>query len=147
MNRLRIFVLATFFASCGGNKGDTSSMVTSDSTDVKRVLYEQVMDIHDEVMPKIGDIEKFKQRLKDQIAKAPNMVPETRKQLERRISNLDSVGKMMWNWMHEFNMPADSVDAETYREYMEGQMEKVKKVREAMLEIIASESDSTKRVN
>lgn len=110
-----------------------------DSTDVNQVLYDQVMDIHDEVMPKMSDIEALKKKLKDQIASSPDLVIEERKKLERRIANLDSVGRMMWDWMHQFSPPADSLGEEAYREYMESQMEKVKKVREAMLEIITTE--------
>jgi regulator of replication initiation timing len=139
MNRIPILVLATLLAGCGGPPRDSTSTTPSDTTDVNQVLYDQVMDIHDEVMPKMNDIEAFKKKLKDQIAASPNLVPEERKKLERRISNLDSVGHMMMDWMHHFEPPADSLGAEAYREYMEAQMEKVKKVREAMLEIIKSE--------
>jgi regulator of replication initiation timing len=139
MNRFAILIFATLLASCGGPPRDSTATTPSDSTDVNQVLYDQVMDIHDEVMPKMNDIEALKKKLKDQIAASPDLVVEERKKLERRIANLDSVGHMMWDWMHQFSPPADSLGAEVYREYMEGQMEKVKKVREAMLEIINSE--------
>lgn len=139
MNRILFLVLATLLAGCGNPPRDSTTTPQGDSTDVNQVLYDQVMDIHDEVMPKMNDIEAYKKKLKDQIATGPDLVPEERKKLERRISNLDSVGRMMMDWMHHFDPPADSLGAEAYREYMEAQMEKVKKVREAMLEIINSE--------
>ncbi len=139
MNRFPILLFAALLASCGSPPRDSTTSPPGDSTDINLVLYDQVMDIHDEVMPKMNDIEALKKKLKDQIAASPDLIPEERKKLERRISNLDSVGHMMMDWMHHFDPPADSLGAEAYREYMEGQMEKVKKVREAMLEIIKSE--------
>ncbi len=139
MNRILLLSLVTLLAACGGKRADTSLTVTVDSTDVNQILYDQVMDVHDEVMPKMNDIEAFKKKLKDQIAASPNLVPEERKKLEQRISNLDSVGHMMMDWMHKFSPPADSLGVEVYREYLEAELEKIRKVREAMLEIITTE--------
>jgi anti-sigma-K factor RskA len=92
-------------------------------------------------MPKTQDLHNLKTRLQEQIAAAPGMVAEERQKLERRIARLDSVDKMMMDWMHHFNLP-DSMTDEAKREYLESQMEKVKQVREAILEAIASEKGS-----
>lgn len=133
-------LLALTILSCGRPSGENQSDGSgSDSTDANKVLYDQVMDIHDEVMPQMEDIEALKRKLKDQIAATPDMVEEERKKLEQRISNLDSVGQMMWDWMHQWQPVADSLDAESVREYLESEMEKIKRVREAMLGIIEEE--------
>ncbi len=99
-------------------------------------LYNQVMDVHDEVMPKMGDIYKLKKELQEQIAKSPDMVVERKQQLEQIISNLDSASNAMMEWMHKFNPLPDSVDQEQAREYLESEMERVKKVRDLMNETI-----------
>lgn len=126
--------------SCGRPSGENQAdNAGADSTDANKVLYDQVMEIHDEVMPQMEDIEAFKRKLKDQIAASPTMIEEERKKLEKRISNLDSVGQMMWDWMHQWQPVADSLDAESAREYLESEMEKIKRVRDAMLGIIEEE--------
>jgi regulator of replication initiation timing len=126
--------------SCGRPSGeDQTTTSEADSTDVNRVLYDQVMDIHDEVMPRMEDIEALKRKLKDQIAASPTLVEEERRKLERRIANLDSVGQLMWDWMHEFSPLPDSLGQEAAREYYESELERIKQVREAMLGILEEE--------
>jgi len=141
----RILLLAVSMAiiNCG-KPSDKQGTDTSDadSTNTTQVLYDQVMDIHDEVMPKMEDIYALKKKLQDQIAATPDMVEEQRQAIERRIARLDSVGNLMMDWMHYFSPLPDSVDQESARDYLESEMEKIRQVREAMLEVIASEKSS-----
>ena len=97
------------------------------------------MDIHDEVMPRMEDIYSLKKKLQDEIAASPDMAAEERVNLENRIANLDSVSNMMMDWMHRFSPLPDTVSQEAAREYLESEMDKIRKVREAMLEIIEAE--------
>ena len=100
------------------------------------------MDIHDEVMPKMQDLYMLKKGLQDKIAATPGMSSEEKQNLEKRILVLDSVNQLMMDWMHKFSPRSDSTDQEAAREYLESEMEKIRKVREAMLEAIASEKGS-----
>ena len=102
----------------------------SESGSANQVLYDQVMEIHDEVMPKIGDIYKLRQELLEKIANSPDMVVEKKKELEAIISNLDSTNNAMMDWMHNFNPLSDSVDQEKARAYLETEIERIKKVRD-----------------
>jgi len=98
-----------------------------------QALYNQMMEVHDEVMPKMDDIMRLKRELQEQIAKTPDMVIERKQQLEAVVSNLDSASNAMMSWMHrihEFDPLADSVDQEKAREYLESEMEEIKKVKE-----------------
>lgn len=104
-----------------------------------QALYNQMMDVHDEVMPKMDDIMKLKRELQEQIANTPDMMVERKQELERVISNLDSASTSMMNWMHrihEFDPLADSVDQEKAREYLESEMEEIRKVKELINESI-----------
>ena len=82
----------------------------------------------------------LKKKLQDEIAATPDMVIEKRKNLERRIANLDSVRQLMMKWMHEFNPLPDTVDQETRRAYLELEMERIRKVKAAILEAIQQEN-------
>ncbi len=137
------FLVSLAILSCGKPSGDQSTSTSDmDTTSTNQALYDQVMDIHDEVMPKMEDIYTLKKKLQDQIAATPDMVVEEKQALEKRIARLDSVGNLMMDWMHKFSPVADTVDQEVAREYLESEMEKIRRVREAMLEAIESEKGS-----
>src|SRR6478735_8150516 len=84
----------------------------------EKSLYDQVMDIHDEVMPKMNDIHKMKKALKDSIANTPDMPEETKLKFGQTILRLDSAGNSMMVWMREFN-PPEASDKEAFNKYME----------------------------
>lgn len=113
---------------------DEGNATESDSTNT--ILYNQVMDIHDEVMPKMEDLYNLKKDLQGKLATAST---GDEKSIKQRIVEIDSASKMMEDWMHEFNPPADTTDQEQIRAYLEGEMEKVKRVREAMTNALRTE--------
>jgi HEPN domain-containing protein len=139
---LSIFSILLVSASCG-NKSEHDghdhgdAVTTGNATDA---LYDEVMKVHDEVMPKMEDIYKLQQELKKQIADSPTMVDEKRKKIEDKIAHLEEASKSMMVWMREFNPPADSLGEETMREYLESEMEKVKKVKEIVNEVLKPEN-------
>jgi len=100
------------------------------SNNPNQALYEEVMAVHDEVMPKTGEIYQLKKDLQDKIAKTPDLVADKKKQLDQIIAELDSADHSMMDWMHKFNPLPDSANQEKAREYLEDEMEKIKKVRE-----------------
>lgn len=133
-----LLLVLVIFASLSCSKpGDHSSMNHDTAQNMEegpnQALYNQMMDIHDEVMPSMGEIMSLKRKLQEQIAKSPDMVVERKQELENIISNLDSASNSMMRWMHrihEFSPLADSVDQEKAREYLESEMEEIKKVKE-----------------
>ncbi len=129
-------ILLLNLMACG--KGGEHHAHEDASTDggPNQALYDQVMDVHDEVMPKVGEIMKLKRELQEKIATSPDMVAERKAELEQIISNLDSASQAMMNWMHEFNPLPDTVDQEKAREYLESEMERIRKVKTLMLESI-----------
>lgn len=131
---LSLVVMTLLLTGCNKNQSATSETDTSDNPN--QVLYDQVMDVHDEVMPQMDEIMKLKRSLQEQIANTPDMVVERKEQLEKIISNLDSASNSMMDWMHKFNPLPDSVDQELAREYLEGEMEKIRNVKTLMLESI-----------
>ena len=135
-----LLVLPAFLVliSCGKTNDHAGHTESGDgnSGDANRALYDQVMDIHDEVMPKMEDIYKIKRELLEKIANTPGMAEEKKKELERIISNLDSTNSAMMDWMHNFNPLPDSVDQEKAREYLETEIERIKKVRDLTKEAL-----------
>lgn len=100
------------------------------------LLYNEVMKVHDEVMPKIEDIYRKKEALKDQIANNPNMPEERKKAIDATIARLDSAAEGMMAWMRKFNPLPDSAGEEKARAYLEDEMERIRKVREDILDAL-----------
>jgi regulator of replication initiation timing len=117
-------VMLSLVWGCGEKKQDNQA------------LYDEVMKVHDEVMPKMDDIYKLKQELKKHISDNPNLVDEKRKTIEATILKLDSASEAMMVWMRNFNPLPDSLGEERAREYLEDQQEKIKSVKEEMLDAI-----------
>jgi len=151
-NLLLLLLLAMFSLVSCTKSGDHSGMNhDSDQTQEEgpnQALYNQMMDVHDEVMPKLDDLERLKRELKEDIANSPDMVIERKQELEAIISNLDSASSAMMNWMHrihEFDPLADSVDQEKAREYLETEMEEIRKVKDLINgSIEKAKSEATK---
>jgi hypothetical protein len=113
---------------------DENNPEASDVTDVSanELLYNEVMKIHDEVMPKMDDIYRKKKELQKKLDE-PQLSAEQKAQVQSRIAKLDSASEGMMVWMRKFTPISDSEGEEKAREYLEGEMDKVKKVREDIL--------------
>lgn len=144
---LRIFVLASLLISwsckekSNEHEGHDHQHEATDAVEVSenQVLYNEVMKIHDEVMPKMQDIYNRKQAIKEKLKTA---TAEQQKALELQIAKLDSAENGMMVWMREFNPIPDSAGEEKAREYLEGEIEKVKEMREDVLNALKETEDT-----
>ena len=130
--KIYLFIALILFAGCGksGQKDLQGNQDEATSDNPNQALYDQVMDIHNEVMPKSDEIYQLKKELKDKISNTTNLESERKKQLERIINELDSADRSMMDWMHKFQPLPDSANQELAREYLENEMERIKTVRE-----------------
>jgi hypothetical protein len=101
-----------------------------------KALYDEVMNVHDEVMPKMNDIYKLKEELKKRLANSPDISEEKRQHIQNTILRLDSANESMMVWMRNFNPIPDSLGEEKAREYLEQEKEKVGKVKKDVLKAI-----------
>lgn len=142
-NRLLFFVVACIAISCGQRTENHQHENISDplETEGNQALYDEVMRIHDEVMPRMNEIFRKKEELKNKIAGTPGMADSERQVIEDDIARLDSAHNGMMVWMREFNPLPDSLGEEKAREYLENEMEKIKKVREDINEVLAPKTN------
>ncbi|MBS1491024.1 MAG: hypothetical protein JSS93_10885 [Bacteroidetes bacterium] len=122
-------VLILFMLSACGKSDKNQEKQNTESTDTNQALYEQVMDVHDEVMPKVEQLYSLKKELQEKL-KTKDLPDDVKKQIDLAIHGLDSADRAMMNWMHHFNPLPDSANREAAREYLEDEMEKIKNVRE-----------------
>lgn len=141
-NLLRLLILGLVLAACGQKSHDHAHMHDADAADTladggNSALGDEVMKVHDEVMPKLDDIYKLKEQLKNKIAETPAMADAKKKEIEAVILKLDSASEGMMVWMRHFDPMGDSLSVEQKREYLENEMEKVRKVREDIYEALS----------
>ncbi|MCU0382966.1 MAG: hypothetical protein MUF68_02765 [Cyclobacteriaceae bacterium] len=99
-------------------------------------LFEAVMKIHDEVMPKMNDLYAMKDSLNKVIATLPAKAKTEKEKLEAEIKRIEDASESMMVWMREFNPPADSAGIEKVTEYLNNEMKKVQQVKENILEVV-----------
>jgi len=97
-------------------------------------LYEEVMAVHDEVMPKMDDLYKLKRALKEKVA-SDSLEEAEKANLVQAIAKIDSASEGMMGWMREFDPPKEVTEDEL-RSYLEAEMKKVVKVKQDMLSAI-----------
>jgi hypothetical protein len=99
-------------------------------------LYDEVMKVHDEVMPKMNDVHSAKMALKEKLETISDSTSAEKSEIEGKIARLDSASEGMMVWMRQFNPMPDSVGEDKAREYLEAEMIKVKKVRDDILQAL-----------
>ena len=114
-------LLLLIFASCGEKKDNT-----------QKELLDKVLAVHDEVMPKMGDIMKYKKELNAKIdALIEAGSEENANQIDtfkKAIEDLDNSHDGMMNWMHGFDRNFDSEVQEEVIAYLKDQMTKIETV-------------------
>lgn len=106
-----------------------------------QALYDEVMKVHDEVMPKMNDIYKLKEGLKKQIVDTTAVPEENRRAIESAILKLDAASESMMVWMRSFNPLPDSLGEDKARQYLEQEREKIDRVKQEMLNAIDEAND------
>jgi hypothetical protein len=119
-----------------GHEGHDAEAQDKTEISANEALYNEVMKIHDEVMPKMNDIHKLKMSIREKIEKNPKLPQADRIKLDAMYAKLDSANDGMMVWMREFRPMPDSVGEEKAKLYLENEMERVKKVRQNMLNAI-----------
>jgi hypothetical protein len=95
-------------------------------------LMQSVMAVHDEVMPKMGDIMKYKKQIGEKIHELQAVGDSTNREaiskLQKVSDNLDSSHEQMMNWMHEFNGDFEGMKEEDVIKYLNDEKAKIEQV-------------------
>lgn len=120
-NFLISFIIITFF-SCSSQKTEQEN------------LHENIIAIHNEVMPKMETIAELSKKLKEKEVqlegKAENK--EDLASIKKSINNLNDASKGMMNWMHGYNSQYDTLPIEISIKYLKEEKLKIEKVKAEM---------------
>ncbi|WP_106133827.1 hypothetical protein [Mongoliibacter ruber] len=110
------------------------SFSCSQSDNSTEELRDEVIAIHDEVMPKMGELKSMR---KDILKISENLQQEDSLGNTEKIQELESLAERMdqafdgmFVWMRQYKPAAEEVSDEDYREYLIGQKEMVEKVNQ-----------------
>lgn len=121
--RLPIYflLLSVLLYSCKGDKSKHSSALPFDNpTEAEAKLYASCIAIHDEVMPRMGELTQLRTQLKEIKSAIPDAIEneDQLKLINGRLSDLNKAENMMFDWMARFaevkNLERAKVDPELY---------------------------------
>lgn len=142
--KLSIQVLALssllFAGACSQKSGEHEHDThdTHTHSGPNQALYDEVMDVHDEVMPKMNDLHKAKTSLKTRL-ESPELSENEKTEINEKIARIDSASEGMMVWMRQFNPLPESADPDSARQYLENELKKVKQIKEDILSALQPE--------
>ena len=113
-------------------------------------LYKQVIAGHDEAMAKMGKIRGFQSTVKDQLDSLKKLPSGKLKEglladYKLLAAQLDTAYVGMNNWMEHFNPDSAKEDATKRIEYLQSELSKVSKVKEAIVSGLATADSVLKK--
>ncbi len=120
-NSLSLLLLSIVFIgwSCGQK-----------SAEGNQALYDSVMQVHDEVMPKMDALYNLARKLRDKAANTPDLSEAEQETLTDAALEVEIAQEGMMAWMRNFDPIPDTEGEDKARAYLEDQMEKIEKVRD-----------------
>jgi len=95
-------------------------------------LMEGVMAVHDEVMPKMGDIMKYKKQISEKMqelqAAGADANQDAISKLQKVSDDLDASHEQMMNWMHGFHTDFEGMKEEDIIKYLQDEKDKIEQV-------------------
>jgi thioredoxin-related protein len=135
MRTLAIFLLAIsiVFSACdSGNQTAENSEMLKNQADS---LLKKVMDAHDEVMPQTLVLEKLKKNINARLDSVEvDSISST--EYNALIGKIDSAIIGMRDWMHDFEIPADTVSVRKMVDYYLEEINKMEKVKKLTFEVL-----------
>lgn len=139
-----VFVLLLFLgltSACGdsGQEASSDSKFSEEQLGEQQKLWDELMAVHDEVMPKISNIHKITRQLRNHQETTSGLAADTNQQIEKIVKQLDDADESMFSWMSDLRQLKPLRDTEKHADivkYLKAEQEKMDKVRDDMLNSI-----------
>jgi len=107
---------------------------SGDKVDENQVLKDEVIAIHDEVMPYMGDLKTLRKKIneKSELLEVQDSIGNSEKVLELKLlaKDLDDAFEGMFVWMRQFKNSYEEMSKEEIKSYLQEQKVLVSKVRD-----------------
>jgi len=115
-------LLSTGLFACG-NEGNGNA-VNNESRDpviaAIEVLDKEIIDAHDEVMPKMALLNNTRKKLLKH-GEDNNLSDDHRQELMRVVAHLEEADSLMWDWMHNYSRPDYKGNLDSVKNYLENE--------------------------
>ena len=132
-----LLALGLFWACNGSStKSNSDNKFSEEELKEQQVLWDELMVVHDEVMPKISNIHKLGRQLKN-YSETKQGVPEIiSERVKATVTFLDEADESMFSWMNNLRQLKPLQDTEKHEDiliYLRAEQERMAKVKEVML--------------
>lgn len=138
MKSVFLLVALVVIAACGGSGESSTQDEQQDELQSWQVLEQEVMEIHDEVMPKMGDMNNMRKKLLE-INASRELADSTRAAVIKTIQDLETADSLMWQWMYDYSRPSGDSPADALQ-YLEKEKVRVTRVKDAINSSMAEAS-------
>jgi len=128
MNKLTLLLLVLLlFGACESKKTEEQDTESEQSK-----MYQEVIDIHDKVMPRLQDISIMLENLESRIDSLDQVSgsEEDLAVLRQQMIELDEADESMMNWMRQFQATYDGWDEQKIIDYLKEEKIKISEVDE-----------------
>lgn len=145
-NILPFLLIIMLISACENKTTEQQEEVVTDEipeeVKIEKALYDDVMDVHDEMMPKMENMMSIKGQLKEKVDLLKEEAAQSQLvlEIEAAIQSLETADEAMMNWMRQFDPETDSLSHEEIVEYYTLQKQKMDSVKVIMVEAIESAS-------
>jgi hypothetical protein len=130
-----LFIGGAFLSGCN-----------NDNKELETKLNEEVMAVHNDVMPKMGESNRIKRQLKSFKEVVPDENAALKDSLINTILLLSKSEDMMSDWMTHYKYPNAAMNHDEIIKYLEGQKDSIKMVSDNMYKSIAIANGFLKQV-
>ena len=135
-----LFPFLTFIIYISGCSSTTSDQDCTTDECLKKQAYDNVIAVHDEVMPKMSYVSELKGKIEQRMnASTDSLVIATWQEL---MVNLDVADEAMWVWMRQFNSDLEEVAIDEAMAYLKAEQQKIDDVARKINEAIAAAEEN-----
>ena len=95
-------------------------------------LYDEMMKIHDDVMPKMANINKLSKTIEKKLEHLEEGTPQYQS-AKKAMLDLNLADKAMWDWMNQYADNSQKVPKNELKNFYKEEKEKIQKVSDSML--------------
>jgi hypothetical protein len=144
--RLCILLAFGFLVSCADNSSeDRKDGFSNTAKNPEDSLFQDVMDLHDEAMAKMGKLAGYRKQFDSKIDSLQNVKSSAKESLTKKYNEISQDLKQAENkmntWMAEFSIDSAQDDVKRRIEYLTSEKSKVSKVKDEIFSAL-SKADS-----
>lgn len=113
------------------------SACKSDTKEAETLLNQEIMKVHDEVMPKMGEINRMKRQLSEYKDAVPDDNAEMKDSLINAILLLAKTEDNMNDWMAGYKYPNPDMQHDQIMKYLKGQQDTIQQINNEVFMTIA----------